>query len=537
MPNLPNILNFREVDKSDNNIVGGKGANLGEMTKAGFPVPNGFCITINAYDIFLRENKLIDSIYNLLKVTDVNDTAQLENSSRKIQKMVTTGFISKEVASDIIASYKKLSGRFKQSLVAVRTSATAEDMPDSSFAGMGTTLLNVKGEANLLHAVRECWASLFTARSIYYRVTNKIPHEKVKISVVVQKMVQSEVSGVMFSIDPVKNDKDRIIIESVWGLGEMIVQGSVVPDTYIVQKDTFSILSKEISDQKVQLVRTSSGENKEKEVPIKIRDKQKITDKDIVDLAKLADKLQKHYYFPQDSEWAKEKGKLYLIQTRPVTTVKAVSQLKNETTNDITTSNTPILSGSGASPGIGTGIVKILKSPKEIERIKKGDILVASMTSPDYVPAMKKSSAVVTNEGGQTSHAAIVSRELGIPCVVGTKEATKILKEGQIVTVNGETGQIYVGSPVKKVDIKNELVKKTSYSKTKTATKLYVNLAEPDRAGVVSKMNVDGVGLLRAEFMIANIGVHPKEAIKRKEQDDFVKKLRSEEHTSELQSH
>ncbi len=525
MPNLPNILNFREVDKSDNNIVGGKGANLGEMTKAGFPVPNGFCITINAYDIFLRENKLIDSIYNLLKVTDVNDTAQLENSSRKIQKMVTTGFISKEVASDIIASYKKLSGRFKQSLVAVRTSATAEDMPDSSFAGMGTTLLNVKGEANLLHAVRECWASLFTARSIYYRVTNKIPHEKVKISVVVQKMVQSEVSGVMFSIDPVKNDKDRIIIESVWGLGEMIVQGSVVPDTYIVQKDTFSILSKEISDQKVQLVRTSSGENKEKEVPIKIRDKQKITDKDIVDLAKLADKLQKHYYFPQDSEWAKEKGKLYLIQTRPVTTVKAVSQLKNETTNDITTSNTPILSGSGASPGIGTGIVKILKSPKEIERIKKGDILVASMTSPDYVPAMKKSSAVVTNEGGQTSHAAIVSRELGIPCVVGTKEATKILKEGQIVTVNGETGQIYVGSPVKKVDIKNELVKKTSYSKTKTATKLYVNLAEPDRAGVVSKMNVDGVGLLRAEFMIANIGVHPKEAIKRKEQDDFVKKL------------
>ena len=525
MPNLPNILNFREVDKSDNNIVGGKGANLGEMTKAGFPVPNGFCITINAYDIFLRENKLIDSIYNLLKVTDVNDTAQLENSSRKIQKMVTTGFISKEVASDIIASYKKLSGRFKQSLVAVRTSATAEDMPDSSFAGMGTTLLNVKGEANLLHAVRECWASLFTARSIYYRVTNKIPHEKVKISVVVQKMVQSEVSGVMFSIDTVKNDKDRIIIESVWGLGEMIVQGSVVPDTYIVQKDTFSILSKEISDQKVQLVRTSSGENKEKEVPIKIRDKQKITDKDIVDLAKLADKLQKHYYFPQDSEWAKEKGKLYLIQTRPVTTVKAVSQLKNETTNDITTSNTPILSGSGASPGIGTGIVKILKSPKEIERIKKGDILVASMTSPDYVPAMKKSSAVVTNEGGQTSHAAIVSRELGIPCVVGTKEATKILKEGQIVTVNGETGQIYVGSPVKKVDIKNELVKKTSYSKTKTATKLYVNLAEPDRAGVVSKMNVDGVGLLRAEFMIANIGVHPKEAIKRKEQDDFVKKL------------
>ncbi len=525
MSPLPNILFFKDINKNDTNLVGGKSANLGEMTKAGFPVPNGFAITIHGYDQFLTENKIVDNIYNLLKTIDVNDPAQLDSAAKKIQKMVVAGKIPEDLVREVITSYKKLSGKFKHSLVAVRTSATAEDMPDNSFAGMGTTLLNIKGEANLLNAVRECWASLFTARSIYYRVTNKIPHEKVKISVVVQKMIQSEVSGVMFSIDPVKNDKDRIVIESVWGLGEMIVQGSVVPDTYIVQKETFSILSKEISDQNVQLVKVKSGENKEVDVPNKLKGVQKISDKEIVELAKLADRLQKHYYFPQDSEWAKEKSKLYLIQTRPVTTVSQVNKKGKESKNAYKIVTSPILSGSGASPGIGTGVVKILKSPKEISRINKGDILVAPMTSPDYVPAMKKSSAVITDEGGQTSHAAIVSRELGIPCVVGTKEATKILKEGQIVTVNGESGQIFSGSNIADNEKREILKAKPVNRKTKTATKLYVNLAQPDRAKEVSKMNVDGIGLLRAEFMIADIGIHPKEAIKKKEQVKFINKL------------
>lgn len=525
MPTLPNILNFSEIDKHDTNLVGGKGANLGEMTKAGFPVPNGFSITIQAYDDFLKENGLLQKIYDILKVTDVNDPAQLDSTARKIQKMVITGKIPNALGHEIISSYKKLSGRFKHSLVAVRTSATAEDMPDTSFAGMGTTLLNVKGEANVLNAVRECWASLFTARSIYYRVANKIPHESVKISVVVQRMIQSEVSGVMFSIDPVNNDKDRIIIESVWGLGEMIVQGSVVPDTYVVQKETFAILSKEISDQRIQLIRDKSGDNKQAEVPVKIRSLQKITDKDIVELAKLSDKLQKHYYFPQDSEWAKENGKLYLIQTRPVTTVKGAAKAEKKDDKNYVVAEAPILTGSPASPGIGIGTVRILKSPKEIDKIKKGDILVAPMTSPDYVPAMKKSAAVVTDEGGQTSHAAIVSRELGIPCVVGTKDATKILTDGQIITVNGEAGQIFLGSIIKKSGTAEKASEKPKFSKVRTATKVYVNLAQPERANEVAKMNVDGVGLLRAEFMIANIGIHPKEAIKRKEQEVFVSKL------------
>jgi len=525
MPSLPNILNFRDIDKRDTNLVGGKSANLGEMTQAGFPVPPGFAITVHAYDAFLKENNIVDNIYSLLKTIDVNDPAQLDSATKRIQGWIIKGKLSDSIAREIISAYKKLSGRFKNALVAVRTSATAEDMPDSSFAGMGTTLLNVKGDANVLNAVRECWASLFTGRSVYYRVINKIPHEKVKISVVIMKMVESEVSGVMFSIDPVNNDKDRIIIESVWGLGEMIVQGSVVPDTYVVQKGTFAILSKEISDQSIQLCRTKSGENKQIEVPKKIRGDQKITDKDIVDLAKLSDKLQKHYYFPQDSEWAKEKGKLYLIQTRPVTTVKETTKIGKVDKEGIKIAVAPVLSGSPASPGIGTGPVTILKSPKEIGKIKKGDILVAPMTSPDYVPAMKKSSGIITDQGGQTSHAAIVSRELGIPCIVGAKEATKVLKEGQIVTVNGESGQVFLGANIKKTGDEKQGPSKPKFSKVKTATKVYVNLAQPERVNEIAKLNVDGIGLLRAEFMIANIGIHPKEAIKRKEQEVFVKKL------------
>jgi len=519
------VLPLSKIRKDDTEIVGGKGANLGEMISAGFPVPNGFALTVYAYDLFLRENAIYSKIFALLKDLDVSDSDRLTDTAKKIQTIVKNGEIPQELIKETVALYKKLSGFMKYALVAVRTSATAEDMPKTSFAGMGETILNVKGEANLLEAVKRCWASLFTARSIFYRVENKIPHEKVKISVIVQKMVQSEVSGVIFSIDPVTNEKDKIVIESVWGLGEMIVQGSVTPDRYIVQKDTFKILSKEISDQSVQLIKVGI-ETKETQVPNKIRDKQKITDEEIIKLAKYADKLQSHYYFPQDAEWAKEKGKLYIVQTRPVTTLgNSVQRIGDrKTLSPITYHLTPVLTGAPASPGIGSGEVKIIRKNKEISKIKPGDVLVAKMTSPDYVPAMKKASAIVTDEGGLTSHAAIVSRELGIPCVVGTKDATSKLKEGAIVTVDGEIGEVYFGS-IKKETKKLEVPESLSLLKTKTATKLYVNLAEPENAEKVAKLPVDGVGLLRAEFMIGGIGIHPKEAIKLKKQDDFVEKL------------
>lgn len=520
------ILFFNQIDKHDLPLVGGKGANLGEMTKAGFPVPNGFAVTVAAYDAFLDENDFRKQINNILKATDRNDPNQLNSASKQIERIIMKGRVPKEVVHDIYIAYKKLSGRFKKSLVAVRSSATAEDLPTASFAGQQESFLNIKGDANLVETIKKCWASLFTARAIFYREENNIVHEKVKISVMVQTMVQSEVSGVSFTVDPVTNDKNKIIIEAVWGLGEYLVKGLVVPDRYSVQKETFSILSKQISDQSIQLVKR--GVNTKKiDVPKKIRDKQKISDKEIIELAKIADKLQKHYYFPQDIEWAKQGNNLYIVQTRPITTLLGAKGKKKSIKSDageIESAKSHLLTGAPASPGIATGHVRIIKSAKEIGKIKSGDILVSTMTSPDFVPAMKKAAAIVTDQGGQTSHAAIVSRELGVPCVVGTKEATAKLKNDLLVTVDGSKGMVFLGSKVKTETLKVK-PKKERVLKTKTATKLYVNLGEPDLAKKIAKKNVDGVGLVRAEFMIANIGIHPKEAIKLKKQDKFIEKL------------
>lgn len=520
-----NILFFNQIDKHDLPLVGGKGANLGEMTKAGFPVPNGFAVTVAAYDVFLDENDFRKQINSILKATDRNDPSQLNSASKQIERLIMKGRVPKEVVRDIQVAYKRLSGKFKKSLVAVRSSATAEDLPTASFAGQQESFLNIQGDANLVETIKKCWASLFTARAIFYREENKILHEKVKISVMVQIMIQSEVSGVAFTVDPVTNDKNKIIIEAVWGLGEFIVKGLVVPDRYSVQKETFSILSKQISDQSIQLVKRGAN-TKKMDVPRKIRELQKISDKEITELAKIADKLQKHYYFPQDIEWAKQGKSLYIVQTRPITTLPGKSKKKSSKVGagEIESAKTHILTGAPASPGIATGHARLIKSAKEISKIKTGDILVSTMTSPDFVPAMKKAAAIVTDQGGQTSHAAIVSRELGVPAVVGTKEATAKLKDGLLITVDGSKGMVYLGSKIKTEKLK-EKPKKERVLKTKTATKLYINLGEPDLARKVAKKNVDGAGLVRAEFMIANIGIHPKEAIKLKKQDKFIEKL------------
>ncbi len=521
----PTVAFFSDIDKHDIAIVGGKGANLGEMYKARFPVPNGFAVTVEAYDLFLTQNNLVDYINETVKSIDVNDPKQLDSVAKTIQKRIIQSDIPSDVAQDIIKAYKKLSGHFKKALVAVRSSATAEDLPGMSFAGQQATFLNIQGEANLLISVRECWASLFTPRAIFYRSENKIDQTKVKISVMVQKMVQSIVSGVMFTVNPLTQEKDRIIIDAVWGLGEMIVQGAVIPDHYVVQKETFSILSKEVSDQSIQLIRTGN-QTKETSVPEKIRQNQKVKDEDIVTLAKIGQKLQEHYYFPQDIEWAWDGKELFITQTRPITTLnkKNLKQDVSESKDGVKIAQTPILTGAPASPGLGVGPVRQVKSPKEIDRVKPGDVLVSRMTSPDFVPAMKKAAAIITDEGGLTSHAAIVSRELGIPCVVGTKEATTKLKEDTIVSVDGLTGQVFLGGKVTKQTSEHKLSEEKNVM-TKTATKIYVNLAEPEMAEEVAKKHVEGVGLLRAEFMVAQIGVHPKQAIKEMKQEKYIQKL------------
>ncbi len=544
------LLWFAEISKEDTLLVGGKGANLGEMVKAGFPVPPGFVIVAKAYKEFLEKNGLDKKIKDILDGLDVANPEHLQSASARIKKLIVTSPIPAEISGEIISGYLKLnkdvgrtlprlarlfSGFNSNSLgVAVRSSATAEDSKTASFAGQNETFLNIRGEANLVEAVRHCWASLFDGRSIFYREQNRIEHSKAAIAVVIQAMVPSQTSGIIFSIDPVTNNKDRIVIEAIWGLGEYVVQGKVTPDHYEVNKSDLRIVNKQIVGQSILLDRKKNGETVQKSVPQRMREKEKLTDEQIIYLAKLAVNLEKHYYFPQDSEFAVAGGKIYLVQTRPITTTvdKRLSAQSAQKLELETEKLETILTGAPASPGIKSGPAKVLKNAKEIGRILPGDVLVAEATNPDYVPAMKKAAAIVTDKGGRTSHAAIVSRELGIPCVVGTEKATHVLKDGEVITVNGAEGKVYrgsikmTGSPLHPASVKDQpRESNVSNHEIKTATKIYVNLAEPDKAKEIAAKNCDGVGLLRAEFMLAGIGVHPKKAIEQKNQKEFIAKL------------
>lgn len=517
------VVWFKDVDREDVGTVGGKGANLGEMTKAGFPVPPGFIVTAQAYFQFLSENKLQEKMKDILENLDVSDSGALEKAAKEIQHFITRSHFPKEIAHDIINAYFKLG---KNLLVAVRSSATAEDLPTASFAGQQATFLNVRGEAELIEKVKQSWASLFTARAIFYRATQHFDHFKVGIAVPVQKMVVSDTSGVLFTIDPVTNDKGKQVIEAIYGLGELIVQGAVTPDHYEVDKKSGEILVKQVEVQEKKMVR-KDHDNEIVRLSKQKGGRQKITDGEIRVLADLGKRLEKHYYFPQDAEWAIDNGQVYIVQTRPVTTLRRESSSGQAIGKQkVYPEAVLLLKGDAASPGIASGPVKILASTKELHKIVSGDVLVAEQTNPDYVPAMRKAVAIITERGGRTSHAAIVSRELGIPAVVGADNARKILKDGLVVSVNGSTGEVFKGAmhnPTNTTNATNPT--NGTQKKIKTATKVYVNLAQPSRAKEVAKMNVDGVGLLRAEFMIAQIGTHPKKLIEERKQKVFVNTL------------
>lgn len=525
------VVWFKDVDKEDIASVGGKGANLGEMTKVGIPVPNGFIVTAQAYYYFLEASEIKPKLHDILRNLDVSISADLERVANKIQHLIETTAIPPEISKLIIKYYQSLGSRFNEPFVAVRSSATAEDLPQASFAGQQSTFLNIKGEASVVYHVRRCWASLFTARAIFYRVENKFDHFKVGIAVPVQKMVQSHSSGIMFTADPVTSDKNKIIIEAIYGLGELIVSGAVTPDHYEINKKDLEILSKHTAPQDHQMIRHAQKTIIEKISP-KLGEKQKITDDQMIKLAKLGKKLEQHYYFPQDIEWAIEDNEVYITQTRPITTLNhAPEKGSNFDKHEVVHTHVVLLKGDPASPGIASGPVCILKSVAEMGKVKKGDILVAPQTNPDYVPAMRKVAAIITETGGRTSHAAIVSRELGIPAVVGATGALKKLADGQMVTVHGSRGVVYKGgvaaSSIKVTGTNLTGNAKNMMAKLKTATRLYVNLAEPEKAFEVAKMNVEGVGLLRAEFMIAGIGVHPKKMIKDHKEEKFIEQLSS----------
>jgi len=509
------IVWFNEVTKKDIPLVGGKGANLGEMTNAHIPVPPGFIVTANAYYDFLQRSKISDKIHNLLKPLDPSDSKQLQQIADQVQQVVLDAPMPPELAKEIEQAYIKM-GR---GLVAIRSSATAEDLPEASFAGQQSTFLNVQGEKGVVAAVQACWASLFTPRAIFYRHHQGFDHLRVGIAVPVQKMVQSEASGVMFTLEPVTSDSSKITIEAVYGLGETIVSGDVTPDTYMVDKDGLRISRKTIAPQEWKLIKREGSKGEETNVKVVLtpeeQAQQKISDEDIITLAKLGKRIEDWYQFPQDIEWAKENNKLFIVQTRPVTTIKErEAEVKPEIEAPV------LLSGAPASPGMASGPVKIVSDPSQIDKVKDGDILVAEMTTPDFVPAMKRAKAIVTNRGGRTAHAAIVSRELGIPCIVGTRQATTTLTDGQIISVDGSRGKVYAG----RVAGREEVVA-ISRERIKTKTRVYVNLAQPDLVDRVAKRDVDGVGLLRAEFMVAQIGEHPSYMISQNRDHEFIDKL------------
>ena len=510
---------FKDIDKDDIPDVGGKGANLGEITQAGFPVPNGFVIKSSAYYAFLKENNLETKIKHLLQTVNYDKQESLEQVSRHIKKIIIESKTSEEFVAELFQTYNALGGPLKDELVAVRSSATAEDLPNASFAGQQETYLNVKGEASLLIKVKSAWASLFETRAIFYRHEQKFDHFRIGIAVVVQKMINSEASGIMFTIDPVTNDKSKVMIEAIYGLGELIVQGAVTPDHYEVDKSSLKITQSTIEKQ-TKMLKLEMGRNKETGVPILKRNKQKISHAEIIALAQLGKKLEKHYYFPQDVEWAIEKKQVYIVQTRPVTTT-AEKKPTGAPIADLSTLSV-LAKGDPASPGIASGPAKILTSIKDVGKVLPGDVLVAPQTNPDYVPAMKKAAAIVTERGGRTSHAAIVSRELGTPAVVGALGITAKVKDGMVLTVNGMTGEIYKGGFTAQAGVKSEA---SVEPQQKTATKVYVNLAQPDAAERVSKLGADGIGLLRAEFIMADIGTHPKKMIRDGKRKEFIEHL------------
>jgi len=515
------ILWFKEIYSKDVPLVGGKNASLGEMysqlTKKGINIPNGFALTSESYWFFLKENKIDKKIKAILDKFNPKDLRSLQETGRNIRSLILKAKIPYSLEKEILKNYKELSNYYKQknAIVAVRSSATAEDLPSASFAGQHETYLNVKGDKQLLSAVKKCISSLFTDRAISYREEKGFNHFKIALSVGVMKMIESGSgsSGVMFTLDTETGFENVVLINSIWGVGEMIVKGLITPDQFYIHKPTFrkgfkSIIVKTLGRKNKKYIYKNSGGLKEVIVP---KEKQlifSISDQEILLLTKWALLIEEHYQRFQDIEWAKDgkTGQLFIVQARPET-VHSVKKGNIYKEYEIKTKEKPILTGIAVGDKIGIGKVRVIKNPSEIVDFQEGEILVTKMTDPDWVPAIRIASAIVTDEGGKTAHAAIVSRELGIPCIVGSGIATKVLKNKQTVTVDctqGLKGRIFSG----KVDFK---IKKYNLKKIpKLKTKIMLNIASPEIAFKLSFLPVDGVGLAREEFIIAQkIRVHP----------------------------
>jgi len=529
------LLWFNEISKEDVPLVGGKSASLGEMTsKTKVPVPYGFALTADAYRLFIRENAIENKIADALKpLTDANDTVVLQKVGAQIRGLITSAKVPKDLEKEISQAYQELAAREKvrNPFVAIRSSATAEDLPDASFAGQQETYLNVSGAENVISSVKECYASLFTDRAIFYRVQKGFNHMDVALSAVVQMMCYSESSGVMFTMDPTNGDESVILVEASYGLGEYVVKGSVTPDDYYVDKGTLKITKKTIPTKTIMLAQKSGGGTEEKKVPAELKDRQVITDDQILDLARYALTIEQHYGRAMDIEWGldKQTGKLLILQARPET-VWSLKKSPIESKAPLVTEKKVILKGLPSAPGVGAGKVHVILSVEKVSEFKDGEILVTEMTTPDWVPTMKKAKAIVTDAGGMTCHAAIVSREMGIPCITGTKVGTKVLETGKEVTVDAKMGMVYEGIVLEPPKQEQQRVSGDGLAgfvdPTVTGTKILVNLGEPELADRIAQMPVDGVGLLRMEFIVSDhVKKHPMMLIENGHPEEFVGKL------------
>jgi pyruvate,water dikinase len=529
-----------EVRSTDVGTVGGKAASLGELTDAGLPVPSGFVVTAATYREFIETAGIDKELFNVVDVDHEDSTALREAHERAHQLIVETP-MPDEVKQDILDSYYSLNTTESRTdgdtsddsesdpFVAVRSSATAEDLPDASFAGQQETFLNVRSD-NLVDRVKECWASLFSQRAIYYRNRQGFSHSNVDIAVVVQQMVDAEKSGVMFTSHPSSGDP-QIIIEAAWGLGEAVVSGAVSPDNYTVDRETAETTSVSIAEKKMMMVKDAqTGETVEQDVSVDKRDARVLSDDEIAELVALGKKVESHYGEPQDVEWAIYDGSVHMLQSRPITTIsddtRPGSESNQQASNGEINADSPnstesandaeiLVRGLGASPGIAAGEARVVTKLDHLDQVSDGDIIITEMTMPDMVPAMKRASGIITDEGGMTSHASIVSRELGVPAVVGAGSATATLDDGQLVTLDGDKGTVREGEAEEEEQPHEptEDARPTTPVKPMTATEVKVNVSIPEAADRAAATGADGVGLLRMEHMVLSLGKTPEQYI------------------------
>jgi pyruvate,water dikinase len=532
------VLWLDEIRAGDTETVGGKGASLGELTAAGLPVPPGFVVSADAYRTFLQETGIEDELFETVDV-DPEDSTALRDAQERAQELILGAEFPEALRDEILAAYLEIG---EQPSVAVRSSATAEDLPDASFAGQQETFLNVT-ETDLIDRVRECWASLFTQRAIYYRQDQGFPHEDVNIAVVVQLMVDAEKSGVMFTSHPSTGDA-QMIVEAAWGLGEAVVAGEVSPDHYVIDRQSADLAEHSIADKKIMYVRDEeTGQTAERTVPEEKRERRVLADDELERLRELGERVEDHYDSPQDVEWAVADGEVYMLQSRPITTISggdidasglvedddATPQSATDGSGAVAEESggeDVLLTGLGSSPGTASGPVRIVDRLDELDKVSEGDIIVTEMTTPDMVPAMKRAAGIVTDEGGMTSHASIVSRELGVPAVVGTGSATTSLSDGQQITIEGDQGSIREGGdesigtpePV-------EAARPETPVKPMTATEVKVNVSIPAAAERAAATGADGVGLLRIEHMVLSLGSTPERYIENHGERAYVDEL------------